>query len=110
MKKASLFVFILSVALFLSACGMKNLPQGELIATQSSPNGAYTVNAYLCDGGATVDYAIRCEIVTNETGQKRNIYWNYKEETAEISWIDDTTVKINDKTLNILTDHYDWRE
>ena len=36
-----------------------NLPKGELKKTVKSPNRKYEVRLYLCDGGATTDYAVR---------------------------------------------------
>ena len=85
------------------------LPQGEFMCGVESPNGEYTVNAYLCNGGATVAYAVRGEVVNNETGKKRNIYWDYKLKTAEIEWINNDVVSINGHVLNIHTDSYDYR-
>ncbi len=85
------------------------LPQGEFMCGVESPNGEYTVNAYLCNGGATVAYAVRGEVVNNETGKKRNIYWDYKIKTAEIEWINNDVVSINGHVLNIHTDSYDYR-
>ena len=85
------------------------LPQGEFMCGVESPNGEYTVNAYVCNGGATVAYAVRGEVVNNETGKKRNIYWDYKIKTAEIEWINNDVVSINGHVLNIHTDSYDYR-
>lgn len=84
-------------------------PHGEFMYEVESPNGEYTVNAYLCNGGATVAYAVRGEVVNNETGKKRNIYWDYKIKTAEIEWINNDVVSINGHVLNIHTDSYDYR-
>lgn len=83
---------------FLSGCGLDNLPKGELIDSSISPNGKYTVNAYLCSGNATTDFSVRCEVVDSETSKCRNIYWK-----------SDEVVVINDVELNVLTDKYDWR-
>ena len=84
-------------------------PHGEFMYEVESPNGEYTENAYLCNGGATVAYAVRGEVVNNETGKKRNIYWDYKIKTAEIEWINNDVVSINGHVLNIHTDSYDYR-
>ena len=84
-------------------------PHGEFMYEVESPNGEYTVNAYLCNGGATVAYAVRGEVVNNETGKKRNIYWDYKIKTAEIEWINNDVVSINGHVLKIHTDSYDYR-
>ncbi len=74
-----------------------------------SPTGEYRINIYLCDGGATVDFSIRGELLTKATGVRRNIYWNYHERDASVNWIDDETVNINGHTLNIHNDIYDFR-
>ncbi len=41
---------------------------------------------------------------------KKNIYWNYREETATVKWLDDHTLMINKHKLNVETDTYDFRE
>jgi len=112
-KKNILFYFVLSVIIIFSSCasyGMDNLPKGELMQTVYSPDETYIINSYLVSGGATVDFCVRCEVVEIPTGKKRNIYWEYRCETARIEWINNTTVKINDKLLNVNTDSYDWRK
>ena len=114
MKKKNIVLYlILSVVLVFSSCAaysMDNLPKGELIETKCSPDGTYVINSYLVSGGATVDFCVRCEVVEISTEKKRNIYWEYRCETAKIEWVDDTTVSINDKLLNVITDSYDWRK
>lgn len=89
---------------------MYHLPEGELMDTVYSPDESYIINSYLTDGGATVASSVRCEVVTVSTGQRRNIYWQYRCKTSEIVWIDETTVSINGKELNVITDSYDWRK
>ena len=89
---------------------MNSLPQGEKLASYSSPSEQYTVVIYLCNGGATVDYSIRGELIDHSTDIKKNIYWSYHESEAKVEWIDETTVMINNKRLNIETDIYDWRQ
>lgn len=86
------------------------LPVGELIRTSSSPNGNYTIMAYLCDGGATTDQAIRAEVLDDVSGKVRNIYWQYHAYDAEITWLSDTLVRINDVELDARTDVYDYRK
>ena len=96
----------------LSACasiGMKHLPEGEYMESAMSPDGSYQVRAYLVNGGATVDWAVRCEVVTVSTGKVRNLYWEYRCNTAEIRWIDEVTVEINGIQLDVRQDSYDWR-
>lgn len=50
----------------LAACGnMGNLPKGEFLQSYDSPNSEFTINIYLCNGGATTDFSIRGEVVDN---------------------------------------------
>ena len=90
---------------------MINLPKGEYLSNSTSPNGAYTIRTYLCNGGATVDYAVRGELIINNKNKKaRNIYWEYKINVSEITWDSDDTVKINGHKINLPSGKYDWRE
>ena len=86
---------------------MSRLPKGEFLAASVSPGGEYTVNLYLCDGGATTDYSIRGEVVSE--GKVRNIYWQYKEDSGVVYWESDTVVNINGISLDVCKDTYDWR-
>ena len=81
----------------------------EILETSVSPDGRYTVTAYLHNGGATVDYAVLGTVTDNKTGLKHNIYWQYHCYDAEIEWVDEATVIINDIELNVKKDTYDWR-
>lgn len=102
-------VFLLSIVVLFAACGMENLPKGQMIGEFSSPNGMYQINAYLCSGNATVDFSVRCEVVEIQSGNTRNIYWQYRCQNVSVEWIDDRTVEINGVVLDIITDSYDWR-
>ena len=86
------------------------LSKGEYLYESISPDNEYSVKVYLVNGGATVSLSIRCELVSLKTNSKKNIYWNYKCETANIVWMDNENVIINGVELNILTDIYDWRK
>ncbi|WP_419875020.1 DUF5412 domain-containing protein [Candidatus Pristimantibacillus sp. PTI5] len=89
---------------------MNHLPKGDLIDQANSPSGRYRMNAYLVNGGATVDFAIRGELVDLKKKNKpRNIYWNYHESESDIRWLDDQTVIINGHELNVITDKFDFR-
>lgn len=82
----------------------------ELIAESTSPNGTYTVKAYASNIGATVSYAVLGELVFNEEYKgSRKIYWQYKEDTANIKWVDEDTVRINDVELELPDEAYDYR-
>lgn len=115
LKIKKIFLFsLLCLTVILSGCSllfpsMENLPTGDLLNSYPSPNGENLINVYLCDGGATVDFAIRGEVVRLD-GTKKNIYWEYHCDQADVEWLSDDTVVINDQTLNIYTDVYDWRK
>lgn len=81
----------------------------ELIKEVSSPDGNYTISAYLNNGGATTDYAVLCSVRNNKTNKEKNIYWNYHCTTADIDWISENTVIINGVELNVDKDTYDYR-
>jgi hypothetical protein len=108
-RRIKLLIIAIVVVIIFVGCNMNNLPEGELKNTVKSPNGKYMVNLYLCDGGATTDYAVRGEIVYSEK-EKKTIYWNYHCEETEASWLDNENVIINGIELNIFEDEYDWRE
>lgn len=109
MRRYYIFIMILAVVM-LSACSLKYLPKGEFLHSHDSPDKQYTVNIYLANGGATVDYAIRGELVDNNTGKAKNIYWNYHEDEAKVSWKDNDTVVINKHVLDVPDDTYDFRD
>ncbi|MGM9987629.1 MAG: DUF5412 domain-containing protein [Bacillaceae bacterium] len=88
---------------------MNSLPKGEFINQFESPTGAYVINIYRSDGGATTSYAIRGELVTTKTNKQKNIYWEYHVENAEVSWESDHVVMINGKKLDVRKDTYDYR-
>lgn len=99
------------LTILLTSCGaMNNLPTGEFIKSYDSPTSNYTINIYLCNGGATTDYSIRGELVENHNMSKKNIYWSYHEQEANVEWVDEQTVVINGRNLNVLKDIYDFRK
>ena len=54
--------------------------------------------------------AVRGELVFNErNGKTKNIYWNYRESTAKIEWLDNKTVVINGHTLEVPNEKFDFR-
>ena len=89
---------------------MCRLPTGELLSEVQSPNGTYTVKAYRTNGGATTAYAMRGELnFNNSTKRPENIYWNYREEKANIEWINEDTVVINGHELQVPHERFDFR-
>ncbi|MGG0509425.1 DUF5412 domain-containing protein [Priestia megaterium] len=88
---------------------MNNLPEGELIKKETSPNNTYTVELYRANGGATTSYTLRGEVINNKNKESKNIYWGYDEDKATVSWKNDRTVTINGHTLDVEKDKYDFR-
>ncbi|PJO45563.1 DUF5412 domain-containing protein [Lysinibacillus xylanilyticus] len=83
----------------------------ELIAESTSPQGTYTVKAYVSDAGATTSFSVLGELVFNHEKRKsKKIYWQYRENRAYINWRDDDTVSINGVTLNVPDETYDFRD
>lgn len=104
------FIGILAYGVYWAFFDMNRLPTGEYVTEQTSPDGTYTLKAYIINGGATTSYSIRGELVFNNRNEKtKNVYWNYREETATIQWIDDDTVKINGHELNVPNERFDFR-
>ena len=88
---------------------MNGLPHGEFLSKSISPQATYQVKVYLVSAAMSPD-AIRCEVVTNDTKKTQNIYWGYREDSAEISWENDNIVIINGKKMDVRKDTYDWRK
>ncbi|MEQ6353745.1 DUF5412 domain-containing protein [Lysinibacillus sp. M3] len=83
----------------------------DLIAESTSPQGTYTVKAYVSDAGATTSYTVLGELIFNHEKRKsKKIYWQYRKNEAYIKWSDDDTVSINGVTLNVPEETYDYRE
>lgn len=105
-----LFIGLLGYGIYWAFFDMNRLPKGEYLTEETSPNGVYTLKAYVNSGGATTSYTIRGELVFNKRNNKtKNIYWNYRENNANIDWIDNDTVVINGYTLNVPNDKFDFR-
>ena len=105
-----IFISILTYGVYWAFFDMGRLPTGELISEVQSPNGTYTVKAYLTSGGATISYAIRGELNFNNSRKRpKNIYWNYREEKADIEWINEDTVVINGYELQVPDERFDFR-
>lgn len=105
-----LFMAFIGYGVYWAFFDMNRLPTGEYLTEETSPDGTYTIRAYLNNGGATTSYSIRGELVFNKSKSKtKNIYWNYREDTAEIKWIDNDTVIINGHTLEVPNERFDFR-
>lgn len=83
-------------------------PKGEYISQSTSPNGDYIVKIYRSSGGATTPFAIRGEVTYTKKifNKRKNIYWNYPQETAKVKWINNKTVTISGHILNVKEDTF----
>lgn len=116
-KKKSIIIIslvIISIAIVgfikINSNGMNELPKGEFISESQSPNGEYVVRAYICNGGATVDYAVRGELINLKTKSAKTIYWDYHIDKSEIKWNGNNKVIINGHEIDIPNGVYDWRK
>ncbi len=112
MKKTLSVLLLLSLALVvLVSCAsdpMAELPAGNKISESVSTDGTYKLELYLCVQSGT--QYIRGAVTTVAAGEVKNIYWDVYTDTLNVEWTDDTTVKVNDRSLNVTTDIYDCRE
>ncbi len=110
--KKSIFILIsvfilIGFAFQLSACSA--FTSEEKILTSTSPDNTYTLEAYRVNGGATTDYSIKVYRIDNDSS-KSLIYNKYHDYNAEIKWISNYTVSINDVTIDLSKNEtYDWR-
>jgi len=107
-----ILLFVISIfgyGIYWAFYDIQRIEGQEVIHEVTSPNGTYTVTAYLNDGGATTGYAVLCSIKTSGRNNEKNIYWQYHCENANIIWVDDQTVQINGVQLNVTRDTYDYR-
>jgi hypothetical protein len=104
------FTALIGYGIYWAFFDMDRLPTGEFLTEETSPDGKYTLKAFVANGGATTSYAVRGELVFNEKRKKsKNIYWNNREEIAEITWKDNDTVVINGHTLDVPSEKIDFR-
>lgn len=105
----SVFIFFSIGYIFIyKSSGIRNLPEGEFLMEVKSPSEKQSIKIYRTNGGATVDFAIRGELV-NKKGLKKNIYWEYRKRDANVEWLNEEEVKINDKKIDVNNEVYDWR-
>lgn len=101
-----MFVVFIIVGVHLLSNSMLFLPKGENIETIISPDGLNTMNAYFIDGGTLSANSIRVEMVNNEDGIAKNIYWGYRENEVSLEWLNNEYVVVNGIILNIYKDTY----
>ena len=118
--KEGVFVFLLVFVMLFNAIGLANstlsysmtdLPKGEWICCEPSPDGTKELNIYMAELEGVVT-ALRGEVsYLNEKGDEktRNVYWQEGEKNVIATWKDAETVTINDKEIKIFGEPYDSR-
>ena len=94
---------LLSIALFLAislSLFASLFGANEHIKTVQSPDGTYTIDFYRYDAGAAGTFGIRGEL-NGPLWFKKRIYYRDREEQVEVEWITNSTVSINNRTLNL---------
>ena len=80
----------------------------ELLGETVSSDGKYKVEAYLINGGATVDWSVKCYLREGEI--KKEIYRDYHINEANMIWIDNDTISINNHNIDLPKGKYDFRD
>lgn len=80
----------------------------ELLGETVSSDGKYKVEAYLINGGATLDWSVKCYL--REGDIKKEIYRDYHINEANMVWIDNDTISINNHNIDLPNGKYDFRD
>ncbi|HHD2587761.1 TPA: DUF5412 family protein [Clostridium perfringens] len=80
----------------------------EFLGETVSSDGKYKVEAYLINGGATVDWSVKCYLREGES--KKEIYRDYHINEANMIWIDNNTISINNHNIDLPNGKYDFRD
>ncbi|XZN01990.1 DUF5412 family protein [Clostridium perfringens] len=80
----------------------------ELLGETVSSDGKYKVEAYLINGWATVDWSVKCYLREGEI--KKEIYRDYHINEANMIWIDNNTISINNHNIDLPNGKYDFRD
>lgn len=82
----------------------------EYIGKEKSPDGRYEVQAFRNNGGATTDYAVLVILVDLKKNTKKNIFWDYHCDQAEMKWHSNDKIEINGIVLQVPNEVYDYRK
>lgn len=113
MKKIIIIVLViittLSYGIYWAFFDMDRLPKDKFISEVISPSGEYSIKAYVSETSLSAPAVLGELNYISKRKKPKNIYWNYREDSADIKWIDNVTVIINGHKLNVLTDTFDFR-
>lgn len=100
---------VLGIKVILNRIESSFEPNKELITETTSSNGKYEIEAYLVNGGVTVDWSVQCYL-KDDHGMNKLIYNDYHVDEAKIIWIDNDTVSINGHEIELPKGKYDFRD
>lgn len=85
----TVILVLLGIFLYTFFVSMESLPKGDFLVEESSPDGKFTLKAYVTNGGATTSYAVRGELVFNKKMGKPKIYIGIIEKRMQkfLGWI-----------------------
>ncbi|RDI45594.1 DUF5412 family protein [Falsibacillus pallidus] len=72
----------------------------ELIKTAVSPDDNYKVEFYLINGGAATSFSVLGKL-DGPLWLKKTIYYQSPMDHADVKWVDNHTISINNQILNI---------
>ena len=78
----------------------------KIVDSIDSPNERYTMNIYFLDGGPISADSEIVEILDHKKNKKWNLYYENKGNLKEYKWINNNTVSINNKKINIHKEEY----
>ncbi|WP_240189761.1 DUF5412 family protein [Bacillus sp. P14.5] len=90
---------ILSIILFLGVIRFLFISE-ELIKTSVSPDENFKIEFYLINGGATTSFGVVGKL-DGPLWFEKTIYNEYPMDQAAVNWVDDHTVTVNNKILNL---------
>ena len=110
--RKSLTCLLMSIIIFLFIFynhyyNLNYLPNGELNATIDSPDGKNRIETY--HFSKIYGENAKAVLVNNDSGDRKTIYFNWYDFDPKVVWESNEEVKIGRETLNIYTDHYDYR-
>ncbi len=94
-----LISLLLSFVLFLGVLRVLFISE-DLIETTNSPDNRYTINFYLTNGGAATSFGVLGKI-DGPLWFNKTIYNDYHMDQADVEWINEYTVSINNHILNL---------
>ena len=106
LRAKTTIVVLMSFMLAMTCSGCAVRPRDELQSRILSPDGKYSLNVYMNDGGATVDHSVTVSITDLKNEQEWNIYFRYHlHELPDHYWIANDTVYVDGHQLNIFKDY-----